>query len=51
MRLRDAGVAARLQVWDRQVHAFPEWGFLPEAWHALHEINDFIDRLTRGAAP
>lgn len=44
-QLAKHGVAAELQVWDKQVHVFQAAaGLVPEATAAIHQIVEFIDR-------
>lgn len=47
-RLWDAGVACKLQIWERQVHAFPVLGHLtPETKAALVQIGRFVREVTK----
>jgi acetyl esterase/lipase len=51
-RLAAAGVAARLQIWRRQVHVFQALAdFMPEAQAAIREIGEFVvDAVTPAVA-
>lgn len=42
-RLAEAGVACRLQLWDRQPHGFPVFSALPESGPAIAEMARFIE--------
>ncbi|GAB3479258.1 alpha/beta hydrolase [Amycolatopsis cihanbeyliensis] len=45
-RLAGAGVAVRLQVWERQVHVFQAAAdLIPEGRTAIGEIRDFLDEV------
>jgi acetyl esterase/lipase len=46
-RLAEAGADCEVQVWDRQVHVFQAGAdFVPEARRAIHEIGDFVRKVT-----
>jgi acetyl esterase/lipase len=50
-RLLDAGVQCTLQVWERQVHAFPVIADLnPESMAAIEEVAAFAKDVTTSAA-
>lgn len=47
-RLWEAGVPCTLQVWEKQVHAFPVLGHLtPETRAAVRQIGGFVRRVTK----
>lgn len=51
-RIAEAGVAAELQVYERQPHVVPLWNGTPEARTALREIGRFVSAtLDPQAAP
>lgn len=51
IRLAEAGVPCRLQIWDRQLHVFPFLAdVLPEGAASMRVIGKFIDAVIESAA-